>query len=339
MSDLPNPDHSLFFGYYIDRNSIYGDFRSEIVGTINTLLVGDADLSELNSSFASAVSLGTNIAFYPGFDQSATTVQPAALAALDVAAPYWDSVTLVAFDEPHLTRTELESFIVDWHAAETARGLANKPFFANFSVINAPGAWQAVGIDYVGFECYIDPSHQNDPDVVTQLNNLIDSTLAFTGSRPVIMTIQGYNRNGLWTNIDSLKDIQTPPYLKGYNNSVVKGLFIFSYGRGGGTRELPPCIRTEHLRMWSAIQNETQTPSISCSGITPTPNYFYQDFTCGIFCKQLTCFIPNTLSGLYKFERDKTNDTLYSTINTPTDFTTVDVAIINPFAETGQIGE
>lgn len=344
MANLPNPDHDMFFGYMAEI-SYQGDFRPEIQSTVNLQMnwayVMLGDLSKLNSSFNA---YSGPFIFGPDVNPADTTLTLAALASLDTAAPYWSNIDYVYFDEmSHLDKPGLQAFIQSWKDAETARGLSHKPIMVSFPFITGPGSWQANNIDYVGIECYMDPSHQNDGDLVTQMNNAIDTTLAFTGPRNVFFILQAYDRHGAWTNYDSLKAIQTPPYLKGYNNSVVKGILAFSYGYFTGTdhdtRNLPQCIRTEHLRIWNAVNSTTQPDSISCSGITPTPDYFYIALACGNFCKQLICNIPKRLSGLYKLVPGKKNDTLYLTILSPTDYTTQDTAIPDPMFQTGPAGD
>lgn len=342
----------MFFGYYYDISTPYGDFRSEIQAGVNKyfnwayIMLGD--LSQLNDSFANWTA--KTAIFGPDVNPTDTTLTLAALASIDTAAPYWDNVSHIYLDEmSSLDKTGLEAFITSLKAAITSRGLAQKPIIVNFppDVLQAPGRWQANNIDIVGIDCYLELSQQDD-DVATLLSNLIDNILVFMGPRNLVFTMQSYNTRGgdplRWTNIPNLKIVQTTTYLKARNNIQVLGILPFNYGRDDpgvnslSTRLLPHCIKTEHLRIFGAITGTAQPEDFTC-GDVPVLVYFTQDLTCNMFCKELTCIIPASLSGMYRLVLGKTHDTLYTTITTPTQFTTIDVAIPNPFIETAPLGE
>lgn len=346
----------MFMGYYFDISVFYGDFRSEIIANMNKPINPGGDgsseaLTVLNDSFANWLVPGRTFVFAPAVSPLDTTITTACLATIDVAAPYWDTVTHIYLDEmSNLDRAGLEAFLVDFRAALTIRGLAQKLIIVNFPpevILAGPGRWQAIGIDVVGFNCYLQLEQQND-DVATLISDQIDSVFAFTGPRPVIFTLQSYNTLGgsplRWTNMDTLKLMQTTPYLKARNDARVVGLFPFNYGRDAvevnarSARTLPVCIKNELFRIYGAISGTAQPDDITCHDI-PALTYFTQDLTCNMFCKELTCIIPASLSGMYRLVPGKTHDTLYTTITTPTQFTTIDVAIPNPFIETAPLGE
>src|SRR5258708_1826264 len=127
----------MFFGYYYDISTPYGDFRSEIAGGVNKYFnwayVMLGDLSQLNDSFANWVGPGITFIFGPDTNPTDTTVTIACLASLDVAAPYWNSITHVYFDEmSSLDKVGLEAYINSFKAEVTARGLTQKPIIVDF---------------------------------------------------------------------------------------------------------------------------------------------------------------------------------------------------------------
>lgn len=275
---LPAPNHPLWFTYYLD-DSFYGNFRNELGDTVNSYLIWHyymtAGTVELDNSFKDAVARGKNIIFGPDFSPADMTLRPSVDQGLDVAKNYWNNIVAIYFDEPSMNKAGVESLVNNFNSKVTARGLPLKPIAINFTesqILNGTG-YQAVNIDYVGLEAFIDPSLQNDPNLVNILNGKIDQQKSIIGNQPMFIVIQGYNRTGgAWTNLESLKSIQTPPYLKSYNDARMIGLFIFSYARPGGTRDLHSCIRNEHLRIWGAISGTAQPDSISCSGVSPLPS-------------------------------------------------------------------
>jgi hypothetical protein len=254
------------------------------------------DLDQFNHSFADWIGTGKNFILLPG-GVTDTGVDATGRAQMDIAKNYWNYITWVMFDEATgYDATGLQNLINQWKSLETEYGLSHKPILFNTFNLDPGGNWTANNIDAVGFDCYMDPSTQNDADVVTQLNNKIDAALALTGSKEMMFTIMGYNRNGAWTNITSLRDLQTPPYLKAHDNPRVTGLLIFSYGRDSGSmqdaRLLPSCIKNEQTRIYLARSHVSpQPPTISCGGIPPPPPapLFSAAFACGVFCRYLEC--------------------------------------------------
>lgn len=275
---LPAPNHQMWFTYYLD-DSLYGNFRNEIKNNVNAYLIWDyyfgADLTnKLDGSFKEAVADGKKIIFGPDFNPSGIEIGPNVIRGLDIAKNYWSNIDSVYFDEPALDKAGMEKFINDFNREVKNRGLPVKPIAINFteSQFTNNTGYQASNLDYVGLEAYIDSSLQNDPNLVTTLNNKIDQLKAKIGNRQIFIVVQGYNRNGAWTNTESLKSIQAPPYLKAYNDPRVKWLLTFSYARPGGTKELNSCIRTEHQRIYGAITGTNQPQEKSCSeNQPPTP--------------------------------------------------------------------
>jgi hypothetical protein len=57
-----------------------------------------------------------------------------------------------------------------------------------------------------------------------------------------------YDRNGAWTDLETLRDLQTPAYLLAYNDPRVIAINMFSYTRAGGSRDRAE-LRTPHRLM------------------------------------------------------------------------------------------
>src|SRR3989344_3510385 len=287
--DLPNATHQIQFGYY-KADSNYGNFSGEVSSYINTQLIEqqafmrpppDFNPQGFRDALQRTINNGQNLWVEMWTLKIGTPAEKGANwnAALDILSAYWNSIDVIYLaDEPGWDKAATEAVVNEWKNRLSSRGLASKPIAINFTdqeILNQTG-YQATNLDIVGIEAYVDPSSQNNPSVVSLLNTSLDQQISRVGSRQKFIVIQGYNRNGNWTNINSLKSIQTPAYLKAYNNPSVIGLFIFSHGREDATigaydsRSLDPCIKTEHKRIWGAISGTAQPTSIACSGSTST---------------------------------------------------------------------
>ncbi len=288
MADLPAPTTpGKQFAYLLDWSSFYGNDRAAIAGVVNTYVVGPAAFTQdtagradMDASLADAVASGKTVIYAPMFSGNDAVLSADDLLALDVAAPYFvsNSVGGAAFDEPGGSSGDqafVEAQLASWSAALSDRTLTPVPVWVNFSgtALRTQTGKNAAGIDMMGFEAYLDPSLQNQPNIaalmtaeVQALKLIVDAT---SPGRDKYMIVQGYNRNGAWTNIESLRNIQTPPYLESYNDATCIALWVFSWLRPGGTKDLPDCIRTEHERIWGAINSTTQPATINCS--TPPP--------------------------------------------------------------------
>ena len=266
---LPSPPRALEFLYYWD-DSFYGNYRGELSGTINATVIWEGwfqTAAALDASFQDAISRGLRVYYSPNFDPS-----NGLLSAPEVAARYWDRVLALYADEPSGSRAEIEQFLNERTAGFQARGLVAKPWYVNFTdrqFLTGDG-WRAANIAVLGFEVYMDPARQNDPGLIAAAEAKTDQFLGLIGRRPTFMVVQAYNRNGQWTNMMSLRDLQTVAYRKA--TSDVIGLWLFSFGRPGGTRDLPACIRREHVRMWNGNVGGSPLPRLACdTGLPDDP--------------------------------------------------------------------
>ncbi len=286
MADLPAPGHSMDLAYALDWTGVYGNSRAEISTVVNTYLIWaqffgvDAPgLADLDACIADAVASGKKVIFIPSLSPGDGTMTADALAGLDVAASYWPLPVL--FDEPGGNSGDqafVEGLLASWATALSDRTLATVDIYVNFSgtALRTATGKNAAGIDFMGAECYLPGSVQNNPDVaglmtaeVQALKLIMDAT---SPGRDTFYFIQGYTgnvANGVWTNLEALRNIQTPPYLQSVGDATCVALFIFSWERPGGTQSLPDCIRTEHERIWGAIDSTPQPATISCSSPPP----------------------------------------------------------------------
>ncbi len=299
QTNLPGPNHSMLLGYYyaIADNSppMYGDFLDEVKGYNNAqvLVVGrwirggtSNDTAGLDAAMSRLVATGQRIIFLAPSDAS----DPRFNVALDVAKNYWSSIDYFSiYDEPDvsgMSQSQLNSGLQAAKDAISAKGLFQKPIMVNFTrpQILTQNLWQASNIDVVSFEAYADPSRQNENNLATNLLNEVNQAKAVIGNKQMMIVVQGYGRNYCpatsstlcWSNLTSLQSIQTTAYLAAYNDPNVIGLTIFSYGRSSGTKDLVDnhggqCIKTEHQRIWGAINGSNQPAPVACTGPTPTP--------------------------------------------------------------------
>lgn len=272
MADLPAPLNSLRTLYHLDDSKSYGNQRAVVGTDTNTLLIWDYyfnDTVALDASFLDAINNfpTKQIIFGPNTAPTDTTLTAAALAGMAIAKNYWSSVTAIYFDEMSLTQAQMQALIVAFKAWETSNGLAHKPIWANFTIdqVVAQTASAATNIDVIGFELYTNAAQQDNPVVTTLLNTHISTALAFVVGRPFFVVAQGFDRNGAWTNYDSLKNLQSSWWPTLYNNSNLQAVFIFSWLRPGGTASLPFCIRNEQRRVLYAIAGRPQPSTISCT--------------------------------------------------------------------------
>src|SRR3989344_5782549 len=243
---LPAPTHSIMFGYY-HVDSQYGDFKDEVKDYTNTQLILQEsflrsdlnNIQEFNDAFDETITLGHKIVYVLGTDWNQ---------GLNAVKPYWNNVEFIYLaDEPSWDKATTETNITNFKNLVTQAGLAQKQIAINYTPqqIQTGTSYQAVNLDIIGFEAYVDPAKQDDPNILTILEDQIDASKQKIGNKKMFIVIQAYDRNGVWKNMTYIQDIQITPYLKSYNDSNVIGLFMFSYARSGGTRD-NPTLKTAH---------------------------------------------------------------------------------------------
>jgi hypothetical protein len=71
--------------------------------------------------------------------------------------------------------------------------------------------------------------------------------------KKIVLVMQAYARNGAWTNLDTLRDLQTATYQQAFDDPRVVAITMFSYGRPSGTREHREQLKPPHLRISEKI--------------------------------------------------------------------------------------
>jgi hypothetical protein len=249
------------FGYYY-ADGRYGDHNSEVFWYTNLTLIdpgmydsaatwdnpnASLDIRRLfDASLREAYQNGKSIYIGLGGIESDWD------RTLDVAAPYWDKVKYVEFyhENGAVTAAEAQSYVQGFANKLAARGLRRPLFVA----LESPGAEQAGIVDCAAIEAYIpQPFNQDDPGNVDRLNNILDARKAqVPAGKCIIVIMMAYDRNGQWTNIETLKMLQAPAYLKSYSDPRVSAITMFSYARPGGAKFYPD-LQQIHQQMSLSI--------------------------------------------------------------------------------------
>ncbi|MBI2065167.1 MAG: hypothetical protein HYT62_03895 [Candidatus Yanofskybacteria bacterium] len=293
--NLPAPNHPIYLGYYkVDAN--YGDFKDEVKNSVNMFMT-ETDYrlpvnqykQNLDQDIQEMIALNKDIAL--GLDWGNDPIVDAALA---TATPYWNNIDFIMMtDEPSWDKLTTEQNIANLKSRISQRGLASKKILINFTpnqILTGTG-YQASNLDIVSFEAYMNFDQQNSSTLASDLTNQIRQMKSAinnnkVGSKEKMIVVQGYARNYCpsaptlcWTNLNSLKSLQSIPYLEAATDPSVIGLTIFSWSRATGTKDLSQnyngdCIKREHERIWGAISGTTQPISIACGGGSGGPIQF-----------------------------------------------------------------
>lgn len=265
---LPKATHPMGFLYMLDdalRDQPlvegFGDFRAEVAGMTNSRLVWDYyhEFGDAHSSIVSASKLGGKVFYGPYQNPSDVDITPEFKARLGLIGDVWDRVDAVYYDELGMNTQGVQNYIIAGNQALALKGLARKEVWVNFTQANiyhpTKLGWKAPNIDVVGLEAYLDPAHQHRTvgEVSDMVAKDLEAQLAIVGNRRVFIIVPGYDRNGLWTNLPTLEAIQTVAYEVCYNRSNVEAIWVFSYGRKGGTRQYPT-LKAKHQEIWDAIK-------------------------------------------------------------------------------------
>lgn len=252
VNPLPAPNHVMDFGYYFvewKNPALFAAARAETNYYTNTYYATLATYATdqapnyaalLHQSLATAVAEGRrihlNLELNNGFAPYVDLV-------LDVARPYWGSVVRVELaDEPNwdLATTSAHIAAVDQKLA--ARGLARPPGGYGITYVYTqpiPAAAAAGGLAWVGIEGYLNFPGSPDSEVnIAALAQHVNTSIAqVPAGKNIVLIPMAYDRNGAWTNIDTLRDLQVPEYLLVAQNPRVIALNMFSYTRAGGSRD------------------------------------------------------------------------------------------------------
>ena len=254
---LPPPNHAIDLGYYFVEWKNPPDFdtaRAEVAEYTSLYYASRSsyvsDLTpaqwkpQLAQSLANARAEGNKIHLAMDSESLWDHI-------LDVAGPYWGEVVRIEIeDEPNLTRTQTEAMIRRLETKIAARGLARKPMgFVYVYTVLLPDAVNAAGLDWVGIEAYLDfPGSSDSLQNVAAMNAHLERNMArVPAGKDIVLVTMAYDRNGNWRNIDTLRDLQTPIYLKAYDDPRVISINMFSYTRAGGTRDHPELTTAHRL--------------------------------------------------------------------------------------------
>ena len=249
INPLPYPNHPIDFGYYFVEWKNPKDFdaaRAEVNEYTNLYYASrstyDSDLSApewsalLSQSLANAQVEGKRIHLALEDEGLWDDV-------LDVATPYWDYISRIEIeDEPHLSRTQTEAMIQRLKSKLATRALPHRPMGFVYAYNEAlPDAIHAPGLDWVGIEAYLDyPGSPDSQANVEVLNKYLSSAKAqVPDGKQIVLVMMAYDRNGDWTNMDTLRDLQFPVYMQAFDDPRVVAITMFSYTRQGGSRDHP----------------------------------------------------------------------------------------------------
>ena len=235
--NLPPPNHPILFGYYY-ADGRYGDYTAE-VNSYTNLYIADSSIYDtatdwkpsFRQSLQRASSNNKNILLMVNNENTRNEV-------LDIAKPFWDNVKLIEVGhEPNWDRLTAESKINELKSQLSAKGLPLKPIGITF--VSLSDAVNAQGMDWAGVEAYINPpGDSNTQTNVNQLNSLITQAKStIPSNKNIVLIMMAYDRNGQWTNMQTLKGLQQPVYMQAYNDPRVIAIAMFSYARTGGARD------------------------------------------------------------------------------------------------------
>lgn len=250
---LPLPNHHIDFSYYFTDRRSYGDpawgeYYDEVKGYTNSYSADSfypdtVPLSEIKER----VGFYTRRSAMDGKSIMLTTPGPDQLDALIDAGidDIWPKVARINCGDENVNSKQEGEELVD-----LIRG-----FVSDYNLPHPPGGYgytltqsqtlnttapQADNASFICIEAYVDA-----PGSATSQVN-IDSMVAFIraaklvipAGKQISIVLQGYARNGAWTNFNTLADLQIPVYMESYNDERVVELRVFSYCRASGTRDV-----------------------------------------------------------------------------------------------------
>ena len=213
-------------------------------------------------------------------------------AVLAIVKPYWDKVVLIEVaHEEDLSPQAVDERVRSVTQALDARGLPHKPFGLTYTrgqALTGDGM-RAPSVSWVAVEAYVDPPAVNDattcserpaapspgpafvpttdcsgwvpvdhplanlPGSVTDLNRFLEQAKRrIPPDKQIVLIMMAYDRNGSWTNPDTLATLQLPVYLHAHDDPRVSAILMFTYGQPGGTRSYPQ-LQTIHRQIGEQI--------------------------------------------------------------------------------------
>ncbi|NTX38258.1 Ig-like domain-containing protein [Myxococcus sp. CA033] len=286
VNPLPAPNHAMQLGYYF-ADGRYGNFKSEVSGYTNlyyawarrgyepnTDAADSVWLPLMQSAVASAAAEGWNIQLNLNLQETTPGRVTPLDAVLNLMAPHWNRVARIELASgPDWSRAELEGRILDLRSRLNSRGLATRPMGVIYSIDQARtlDAVFATGLDFVTIEAFLDgPGHPISQGNIGYLYDRVSQAKAHVPtSKQLVLVIQSDTRNGTWTNLDNLRDLQlTPYYHLAANDPRVVALTLYTYGRPQGARE-NPVLKPSHMRIAEKLFG-TSIPGSKCGRRTLT---------------------------------------------------------------------
>ncbi|WP_164019367.1 Ig-like domain-containing protein [Pyxidicoccus trucidator] len=266
VNPLPAPNHAMQLGYtFVDGR--YGNFRAEVSGYTNLYYAwarrgyepdstapDSVWLPRMQAAVASAAAEGWNLQLNLNLqEQTPGRVTPLD-AVLDLVAPYWHRVARIELASgPDWSRAETEGRILDLRARLGARGLSARPMGNVYSIdqVRTLDAIFATGLDFVSIEAFLDgPGHPiSQGNLGYLVSRVSEAKQRVPADKQLVLVVQSDTRNGTWTNLDNLRDLQlTPYYHLAANDSRVVALTLATYGRPQGARD-NPVLKPSHMRI------------------------------------------------------------------------------------------
>jgi len=241
---LPAATAAPDLGYYF-VDGRYGDFRSEVNGYTNLYYAWAWRNYPTDAPWGDAFS--TSLANAAGEDRRIhLNLQEMQYwtEALDRATPWWAWVRRIEMaDEPGWTMAETEANVAALRAELAARGLAPPPIGITCTAtqVLTEDAIFAAGLDWVGIEAYVDPpgSDVSADDVAALAAYVASAKARVPADKSLVLIMMAYDRNGGWTNLATLYDLQLASYDLFRDDPRVLAVTMFSYGRPGGTHDHP----------------------------------------------------------------------------------------------------
>jgi hypothetical protein len=257
---LPAITRPLWLGYF-KVSGRYGDYTIEATRDAGNCACvfanqGDFDITTqdpiaLTSKAAADLdSLGAGIVIAGGPSE------------ISAAVPYWSQVVSLYVTGEATGASPLDPAPCEQQAAVArahvqSLGIPNRPVLCYFDTdisVDPEGIWHdPVGVDWIGINAYLGPTAPpTTEEAIAQLRDRIRNQLArLPANRAVILMAQAYDRNGAWTDIPMLEQLQ-PIYLEeAQHDSRIKGIWWFSYSRPGGTLT-HPSLRPWHEAVFRA---------------------------------------------------------------------------------------
>lgn len=175
---------------------------------------------------------------------------------IPVVVAIWDRVAGIIIGETS-GPAETKAIAVKARAAMAAWNVPQRPIVATVMVSQQTDPGWRDAADWLGLECYLDaPGPGNWWDTQPAIARQLDRAADVFGVQPVLLIGQAYDRNGAWTNLDTLEAIQ-PALVAALRRDYVRGVLWFAYARPGGTKDHPV------LEQWhQATVAATRAPAV-----------------------------------------------------------------------------